>query len=350
MPSLLKNIRVETPPVVQLAQERCLRRRLNSCECHECLDVCTSGALVLAGRQLEFDPRKCTGCMCCTAACPNDAMAGDCDVEELLRSVQARTSKQVVISCIRNKQLSAEEITVPCLGIFAGESLLALGMSGCSSIVFNLAGCPACENRQAAERFLAVRRRVQAVAAEVLRTDLAVAAGMDPESVGNAADRRSFLSSLRAGLATITQQRDDSHAPLQPKATGRRIPVKVRIIDRLLTEAEPEKRAQLQALCSNRLTAGPACTGCPLCTGICPTGALRINGSGAEKQLLFIETRCSGCGLCVSFCRQAALSLSFSPLSGREPGDPAVSDKLISDAGQVDCGRSSGPAAARQRA
>jgi ferredoxin len=287
--------------------------------------------------------------MSCVAACPNDALAGDCDVEELLRSVQARTSKQVVISCIRNKQLSAEEITVPCLGIFAGESLLALGMSGCSSIVFNLAGCPACENRQAAERFLAVRRRVQAVAAEVLRTDLAVASGMEPESVGSAADRRSFLSSLRAGLATITQQRDDSHTPLQPKAAGRRIPVKVKIIDRVLSEADPDKMAKLQTLCTHQLTAGPACTGCPLCTGICSTGALRINGSGAEKQLLFTATRCSGCGLCVSFCKQAALSLFLSPLSGRQAGERNISHPLISAAGQADCDKSPESAAVCQR-
>lgn len=317
MLSLLKNIRVETATIVHLVAERCLRRRLNSSECRECLNVCTSGALAIASRQLEFDPRKCTGCMCCTAVCPNDALAGECDVEGLLRSVQAQTTKQVVISCIRKKQLSAEEITVPCLGIFAAESLLALGMSGCSSIVFNLAGCQDCENRQAAERFLAERRRLQAIAADVLRTDLAVV-NMEPERAGKAADRRSFLSSLRFGLATITQDRGDSNALAEPKTAGRRIPVKVKIIDRVLTAAEPGKKAQLQALCNHRLTAGPDCSGCPLCTGICPTGALRIDGSGAEKHLLFTATRCSGCGLCVTFCRQSALSLSFSPLSARK--------------------------------
>lgn len=349
MQSLLKKIRVETAPVVHLVAERCLRRRLNSCECSECLNVCTSGAVVLAGRQLRFDSRKCTGCMCCTAACPNDALAGECDVEELLRSVQARTSNQVVISCIRQKQLSAEEITVPCLGIFAAESLLALGTSRCTSIVFNLAGCPACENVQAAERFLAVRRRVRAIAADVLRTDLAVVAGMEPERAGKAADRRSFLSSLRAGLAKIAQVRDDSCAPPQPRTAGRRIPVKVKIIDRVLAEAEPGKRAQLQGLCSHRLTVGPDCNGCPLCTGICPAGALRIDGSGAEKQLLFTATRCGGCGLCVTFCKRAALSLSFSPLSGREAVDTSISDPLISAAGQADCDRSPESAAARQK-
>lgn len=348
MLSLLKNIRIEMPPVVQLAQERCLRRRLNTCECHECLNVCTSGALSVANRQLRLDVQKCTGCMCCTAACPNDALAGECDVEELLRSVQARTSKPVVISCIRKKQLSAEEITVPCLGIFAAESLLALGTSRSLSIVFNLAGCPDCENRQAAERFLAVRRRVQAVAADVLRTDLAVV-HMESENAGKAADRRSFFSSMRAGLATITQDRDESHAPPLQKTAGRRIPIKVKIIDRVLTDVEPENKAQLLALSTHQLTAGSACSGCPLCTGICPTGALRINGSGAEKQLLFTATRCSGCGLCVSFCKRAALSLSFSPLSGREQGDTSISDPLISAAGQADCDRSPESAAACQK-
>lgn len=319
MLSFLKNIRIEQPPEVELVPERCLRRRLGTYECRLCLDVCASGALSLVDRQLQLDPTKCTGCLACAAVCPNEALVPECDLEEVLRTVREEAGKPLAISCSRKKQLSAEEIVVPCLGIFAEESLVALGMSGCPAIIFNLAGCSACANNQAAARFLTVLGRVQGIAAKVFSTGLSAADGLEQEPVGNAADRRSFLAGLRAHLATIAKVRPEAGSTSRSKTSGRRLPDRVKIIGRVIAAASAESRAQLLALCTHRVTAGPGCDSCPLCTGICPTGALHTSGYGAEKQLLFSRTRCSGCGLCVAFCKKAALALSFSPLSGREP-------------------------------
>jgi len=297
-------------------QERCLRRRLNTCNCQLCLDVCASGALSFVDRQLQLDLKKCTGCMACGAVCPSEALVTQCDLEEVLRTSQESAGKRLVISCIRKKQLSVEEIAVPCLAIFAEESLLALGMSKCSSIAFNLYGCSECENKEAAARFLQTLRRVQGVAAEFLTAGFSVSEDMELERGEDTADRRSFLAGLRSSLATFARDRLEFRATPQPKTSGRRIPVKVKIIEKAIASADVESQAHLLTLCTHQLSTSPSCTGCPLCTGICPTGALRIHGSGAEKKLLFISTRCSGCGLCVSFCKVAALSLSLSPLSG----------------------------------
>ena len=319
MLAFLKNIRIEQPPEVELVPERCLRRRLGTFECRLCLDVCFSGALLLVDRQPRLDPAKCTGCLACAAVCPNDALVPECDLEEVLRTAREQSGKRLVISCSRKKQLSAEEIVVPCLGIFAEESLAAFGMSGCPAIVFNLAGCSACANRQAAARFLTVLRRVQGIAAKVFSTELSVVESLEQEIVGNAADRRSFLAGLRANLATIARVRPEARRASQSTTSGRRLPVRVKIIAHVIAAAPVANRAQLLALCTHQITAGPGCDSCPLCTGICPTGALGTSGSGAEKQLQFTSTRCSGCGLCAMFCKKAVLALSFSPLSGREP-------------------------------
>ena len=98
------------------------------------------------------------------------------------------------------------------------------------------------------------------------------------------------------------------------------MPERVKIIQGVVADAVGEVKEQLVSLCTHRITIDSACTRCPLCTGICPTGALRVKGSGSEKQLLFTATRCSGCGLCVYFCGKSAISLSPSPVSGREAG------------------------------
>ncbi|MBU1567574.1 MAG: 4Fe-4S binding protein [Proteobacteria bacterium] len=322
--SLFNNIPVEQAPVVELVQGRCLRRRLNTCGCHLCLEVCTSEALFLVDRQIQFDGEKCTGCMRCAAVCPNEALVTECDLEEVQRTVQSLAREQLVISCTRKKQLSADEIAVPCLGIFAEESLLAFGMSGCQSIVFNLDGCSDCENRDAATSFLTTRRRVLDIAAEFLCTGLLIFEGVGSCSINTSADRRAFLSCLQASLATIALGPSSFLSTDSPKTSGRRIPVRAKIIEKVFADTAIESRAKLLSLCTHRLTLSAACNRCPLCTGICPTGALRINGSGTDKQLLFTSTRCSGCGLCVSFCKQSAVSLSFSPLSAKEP-IPAIS-------------------------
>lgn len=320
MLSLLKKLADEPPPTVQAEPARCLRRRLNTCDCRLCLDACAAGALSLDGRQLQLDARKCTGCMVCLAVCPGDALVGSWDLEGMLRQVRERAHSRVVISCIRQKRRTTEEMTVPCLGILGGEALVALGRSGCQSIDFDLAGCPLCVNRPAASRFLAILGQLQQLAAPVLSARLSVLeTEREPPSETNG--RRSFLAEIRSSL-TILNPLSRRHisgelpASRPEKTRGRRVPIRVKIIERVLADTVGEEKEQLVSLCTHRLNTSQACDCCPLCTGICPTGALRLSGSGTDKQLLFTGARCSGCGLCAAFCRKGALSLFLSPVTG----------------------------------
>ena len=320
MLSLLRNLQVEPLPLVQAVPERCLRRRLSTCDCRLCLDVCGAGAISPDRGQLQLDQKRCTGCMACVAVCPNEALATSYDLEGILRAVRGKAEKRPVISCIRQKRRSVDEIAVPCLGIFSEEALVALGRSDCRSIEFDLGGCSVCENRQAAMRFLAIFRRVKELAAPVLFAELAISEITPPETAKEGTDRRSFFAELRGKLPTLSLISPDipESAPSQQEKNRRRLPMRPKLIDRLIADAAAvSDKQQLLTLCTHRVTTGPACTCCPLCTGICPTGALRVSGSGTAKRLLFTGTRCSGCGLCVLFCRKKAIALVLSPLSGR---------------------------------
>jgi ferredoxin len=46
------------------------------------------------------------------------------------------------------------------------------------------------------------------------------------------------------------------------------------------------------------------CTGCRLCEGVCPTGAITVT------HVVHVSTsRCSGCALCIGVCPRGALRL-----------------------------------------
>lgn len=304
--SLLTNIMTDTPQVL-IVKERCLRRRLSTNGCRRCLDVCDPGALTLTGRHIHLDTEKCNNCMRCLVACPNDALTSEYDLENTLQTIG--NQNQVVFSCTRRKQAYSEEITVPCLGVFSAVSLFALGTMGKQSIIFNIAGCSTCDNKDIISSFLATRKLVVDLTSHLLNTDLVVSEDIKQDITEKVAARRSFFSSLTIKKPRPRKQTDT-------EKSSRRIPCHVRIVEKIIATAMGESREELLALCTHQLTVNTECTYCPRCTGICPTGALKIDNSGKEKQLLFRSTRCSGCGLCVSFCQQKALSLSFSPLSG----------------------------------
>lgn len=292
------------------AHDRCLRKRLNRCECANCRDVCTAGAISLRDRRISFDARACTGCMRCTTACPNDAFTFPAfDVDSFCFS--EHKSELVVLSCNRQSQIYPEERLVPCLGGLAIEHLLALDMGGESVLAFNVSSCAGCENHHGVEdllhRLAWLKQEAGAMCKRkhiIIKEQQAVAAFIQ-------STRRSYLSGLKESLyETIGAQfsfHTDSSRPVA--TTSRRIPARVKIKKHLLEKAASTDRQALSRLINQRLIITQACNLCPLCKGICPTGALKIEQTEGKKELVFDGTLCSGCGLCVSFCKHKALVL-----------------------------------------
>lgn len=56
------------------------------------------------------------------------------------------------------------------------------------------------------------------------------------------------------------------------------------------------------------------CTLCGVCSGACPTGALRFHISATKASLRVQDDLCNSCGLCTHRCPERAISLDFAPL------------------------------------
>jgi len=310
--SALLEMMTERQPAVRLVPARCLKSRLNTCDCRRCLDVCAPGALSLVGRRIVLDPEKCTACMSCTAVCPNDALMGEPDLPSLLAAIASRPP--TAVCCSRGRLKPGDEVTVPCVGIFSAEALLALGRSGSDGIRFDLGRCANCINHHAAVRFRARLEHLRAWAPD-LPTPLMIDGGCNPTTDMATPDRRAYLSHCLAGLSQASPVGHPQRPAADRTGGGRigdkRIPTHVRILERVIASAEEGEREQLTGHCCYRLTVDDRCTLCRRCTAICPTGAIRLQRSEQKSHVVFTAARCSGCGLCISFCREKALALQL---------------------------------------
>ena len=299
----------ELPGAVSFVPARCLRRRLHSWQCRRCVDACPREALSFHDNKIHFDRDRCSGCLACSASCPNDAFEFDgFNLERVLQSLPAQ--EETVISCQRQKQMHPQEHVIPCLGGLDTAHLLFIGMKLTGRAIFNASACQSCENAAASRRFAGLVSLLQDADNGALNAELVIRAEAQNYAAISPGTRRSFLAGVRKGLTAVLADRlCESAEESGDVAEHRRIPKKLKLVRGLLHKLEQKQVEFVTSMCLFAIHIGSECTACPLCKGICPTGAIRIDKSGTDKAVKIDTTRCSGCGLCASFCRLGALDL-----------------------------------------
>lgn len=317
--SLLKDLIIDSSQEIDFIESRCLRKRLNKCNCSCCISSCPAGALSLREHQVLFDKEICSSCMRCVAVCPNEAFLSPkndlhAQIESLLNQ------KYIVFTCPLKNHIHPDDKVIPCMGLLSIELLFTLGVVGPPTIAFNVAGCSGCRNKASSDAFQKSLKQIEKHASDLLSAKFVVLEEPDRERPDNKGNRRYFISTLANNLASVvtsSQLTLKSGESGKAATTTRRVPQKTELIKLLLELDENKGNVLLPPLCAHQIDVSSECTLCPLCTGICPTGALKIDRTKEVKQLMFNSRLCSGCGLCVSFCKQKAISLQYPPISER---------------------------------
>jgi MinD superfamily P-loop ATPase len=309
---LFEKIKSEAENVVRFEQRSCLRTRFNKNECRVCLNECKAGALELNGRTLSFDAEKCAGCMRCVAVCPNDAFIADLDMLQLLKNIQ--TQQLIVISC-RNKEQFVPHENIQCIGALSEPLLASMNSLTKGKVFLDVTQCNSCSNGHCLER---IKLSLDTLMAKEAAIDRLVRIKLVPDEeqfpeVDGKQSRRFFLKGVGSaiadfGIETCSKAMQKSDTEKQSPKKG---PVKNSVFLQYALDntADEEERIILESFFYN-VQADEQCNLCPVCSGMCPTGALKRKNGNGKKHLVFKSADCSGCGLCRDYCKKQALSIS----------------------------------------
>ena len=309
---LFDKIKSEAETAVHYEQRSCLRARFNKNECQACLNECQAGALELNGRTISFDAEKCTGCMRCMAVCPNDAFMADMDMLQLLKNIQ--TQKLVVLSC-RNKEQFVPHERIQCIGALSEPLLASMNSLAKGKVFLDVTLCNSCPNAHCLE---SIKNSLRALRANETEEDSTFKVKLVPDEtpfpeVEAKQSRRFFLKGTGKaiadfGIETCSKAIQNNNTE---KEESRKGPVKNSLFLQFAMDntADAEERKNLEPFFYT-IQADELCNLCPVCSGMCPTGALKRVKENGEKHLVFKSSDCSGCGLCRDFCKKQALSIS----------------------------------------
>jgi ferredoxin len=284
--NLLSAFLKATDPRPRYTEARCLLYKNSVGGCDRCYQACPRGAVRLEGWRVELDEALCTGCGLCTGVCPGVAL------EYPLGGIQEaliRGKGQLRCSKAEGK---GEEVL--CLGRLT-PGLLAEAGSRFGKVVLARGACVSCRIGgpsvpEHLERMAEEARRYHPLEVEVVEGPL------PGEPVGRRELFQALLGSAKRTAADLVPE-----LPLPAPEEEKGLPPELRL-RRLAAERAFEVRWP-------RIRVEEGCTLCPVCTNVCPTGAVRRVREGEEYVLYLQVEACTGCGACVESCPPQVIRL-----------------------------------------
>ncbi len=318
----------EKPLYVDFDPDICAHSRNNQVGCHNCLDVCPTGAIGPAGDYIAVDAAVCGGCGMCSSSCPTGAVSYALPRREdlinrmqILLSTYAGAGGKAPVLLMHDQEHGAEIISaiarygdglpINVLPIAVqspsqlGHEIFASALAAGAEHVLVLASPEKPEENATLEAQIGLANTV------VSGLDLDEAARIhavieqDPEIV-EAALRG--LPAGRLGGAGRRLAKSDEPGMFAPvggkRAIARAAFIKLheRAIDAPDTIALPELSPYGQIK-----IASEGCTLCLACVSCCPADALHDNPD--KPQVRFLEGACVQCGLCATTCPEKVITL-----------------------------------------
>ncbi len=270
--------------------------------CRNCIINCPHGAL---SETKEIFRERCTECGLCMAVCPSDGFL-DKDLERLGRHLFA--SPQIIINCPMAEPLGYE---IACLGMLDQDAWTSLMLLANSKEVRIITGdCGDCEDKQACS--VSVGYLKELLKAQFQLPQMKIEIRPDRNNVNPEGSKNNNKMSLRAegkqrikSILSFMTPEEDSNIP------------KTRQWLMLALQNNPSNKIPFKAL-----KAKDDCTGCGVCSKICPQEALKMMTKDDKIRLVYEPLKCVHCLRCVDICGTESLifenmKLSYKFMTGK---------------------------------
>lgn len=307
---LFDRLSAASRPAVSFNPRRCLRARFNGSTCLACVEECQSNALTFNGKAISFDAEKCTSCLRCSATCPNDALTDETDLELFFEAVRKR--EKIVLTCVKGRQCEGK-VNIPCIGFLSEPILASLNILSKGKVILDIERCGDCINGHCLEKIRGALSSIASRNPESFLIKIVLTSNKeDIPGLERKIARRFFLKD--AGKAIINSANliagDKNKSGQEDQRFKKNSTRNTLALNYVMAHTSDRNDLGLLGSYYYTLEATDNCTICPLCTGMCPTGALkRKKTDSSYHQLVFDGSRCSGCGLCVEFCNKDALTI-----------------------------------------
>lgn len=299
----MRQISEQKAKQLSIYNANCLNNISPLAQCHICAEVCPQQALTWQNGRWNI--QNCNLCGICTTVCPTQVF--QIDQRQLLYTKKDHT---IQLCCYQNTLAPAEALHLNCLQQLSPLMILhLLYQYSAVTIYLTPEKCQQCVYCWYPEGLLQQLEQYQ-IPQDKLRIILQTADSAATASAGES--RRNFLAdflhrsetnSKKALLHTvesIATNFTSNGETTEPAIFPTRLPLYALYIKKQL-------RLQPQQTLPFRLMSCISCTFCGACNHICPTDALEIVETGAQKELRYQPELCINCNLCQKICMQHGL-------------------------------------------
>ena len=300
----------------------CSRVRFPRSTCQACVQGCPGGAISW-DKTLRINTDKCSDCGICISRCPNGVFwsqrhEDSVIAQEIGRLLSGNDNRSIVFGCSQSGQNGNNTIILPCIGRLTENLLLAPFTFGASRVEIRWPECEGCSYEKCLSHLNLVLFFGSKLAAVIGKEDGCIQVNkigkyLGPQSLPDRLSRRDLFHKFRVEatqtVAAFLPEFGNSH---QNSPWAQFVGAKRAYLLKLLRALPGYTATSIQRddLPVADIEINHSCVGCPVCTTLCPTGALGRIEKSDGFDIYFRPDICTGCKICQEACLFQAISLS----------------------------------------